>query len=362
MRASACWLLSLSLAVLGCGPARTQSALNKSASSDALTTSNGHEENGHEENGHEENGHEENGHEENGHQENGHQENGHQENGHQENGHQENGHQENGVDLGTVVSVELSPVVLTGPRLGLVLDASLQGSTLVGHSGRTAVSGADFVGALFVANVKGGLPAVLRVADHKYADAPNSDLDLYLVQRLSIDAHGSRWTSICADDDNNPTYASAVMGYWDYSQGTATGGSKINSNSRFTFSCTGGAIYKCTEWGYRPWATYQGVSLANYHQACTRMTRADYCGDGTSHTVDGSSFNIYDNLGIQTDTESWIFEAQWSPGGATCIAPGGVANNGAGVSCYAHLARSSCTADSPSAMLSTETPHGIRQP
>ena len=45
-----------------------------------------------------------------------------------------------------------------------------------------------------------------------------------------------------------------------------------------------------------------------------------------------------------------------------CIAPGGVANNGAGISCYSHLARSNCTANSPSAMLSTETPHGIRQP
>ena len=38
------------------------------------------------------------------------------------------------------------------------------------------------------------------------------------------------------------------------------------------------------------------MSLASYHQACTRMARADYCGDGTSHTQDGTWIEYYDKL------------------------------------------------------------------
>jgi hypothetical protein len=52
------------------------------------------------------------------------------------------------------------------------------------------------------------------------------------------------------------------------------------------------------------------------------MIRADYCGDGRSWTVDGWQINVYDNLGIQVDTEStasWLFEAEWSPNGASCV-------------------------------------------
>ena len=54
----------------------------------------------------------------------------------------------------------------------------------------------------------------------------------------------------------------------------------------------GGAIAKCVLWGYRPWATYNGTPLAQYHQACTRMVRADYCGTGTSYTVTGNRISV----------------------------------------------------------------------
>ena len=63
------------------------------------------------------------------------------------------------------------------------------------------------------------------------------------------------------------------------------------------------------------------TSLADYHQACTRMLRADYCGDGTPHTVDGTLINIYDGIGIQRDTDDWAFEAEWTTTGARCSVP-----------------------------------------
>jgi hypothetical protein len=60
------------------------------------------------------------------------------------------------------------------------------------------------------------------------------------------------------------------------------------------------------------------VSLATRHQACTRLLRADYCGDGTSHTVDSMQVNMYDAMGLRTDSEEWGFEAEWDARGAIC--------------------------------------------
>ena len=82
-----------------------------------------------------------------------------------------------------------------------------------------------------------------------------------------------------------------------------------------TFACEGYALAKCVELGYRPWLP-GGRAL---HQTCTRLIRADYCGDGRSHTEDGVWINVYDGLGIQSDTEDWTFEAEWSPEGARCL-------------------------------------------
>ncbi len=63
-----------------------------------------------------------------------------------------------------------------------------------------------------------------------------------------------------------------------------------------------------------------GVSLNGV--ACTRVLRADCCGDGTPHMLTGTQVNIYDALGIQTDTQSWFLEGEWTAAGARCVAPG----------------------------------------
>jgi hypothetical protein len=66
---------------------------------------------------------------------------------------------------------------------------------------------------------------------------------------------------------------------------------------RITFACADGTAYKCVKWGYVPGADPSSVGW-RAHQACTRMARADYCGNGTSHTREGTGIWIYDNLGI----------------------------------------------------------------
>jgi len=93
----------------------------------------------------------------------------------------------------------------------------------------------------------------------------------------------------------------------------------VDDSSSFTFACRGASIAKCVELGYEPWSSVGNVSLRDYHQACVRMLRADYCGDGSSWTVDGTLINVYDNLGIQHDSEKWKTEAEWTPAGARLV-------------------------------------------
>ncbi|MFO0710080.1 MAG: ADYC domain-containing protein [Sandaracinus sp.] len=79
----------------------------------------------------------------------------------------------------------------------------------------------------------------------------------------------------------------------------------------------GEAQRKCREWGYDP-----AVVGSATHEACTRMVRADYCGDGTSWTVDGTWIDVGDPAGIQEPTlaREMQFEAGWGPDGAVCVA------------------------------------------
>jgi len=111
--------------------------------------------------------------------------------------------------------------------------------------------------------------------------------------------------------------ALAVGGVWDRTA------AHHDAAGRVTFACETGAIAKCAKWGYKPWS---GGAMADLHQACTRMARADYCGDGSSHTREGSPVDVYDPLGVNQPARSvppeWssAFEAAWAPDGASCIA------------------------------------------
>jgi hypothetical protein len=99
-------------------------------------------------------------------------------------------------------------------------------------------------------------------------------------------------------------------------------GEHVASDEAFGLTCTSGAIGKCLRMGYRPWQIARdGAPLRAYHQACVRMVRADYCGDGTGHTRDGTPINVYDRLGIQQAdaAPAMRFEAAWATDGAVCV-------------------------------------------
>ena len=148
-------------------------------------------------------------------------------------------------------------------------------------------------------------------------DPQDPDQKVYLYTVRYQDSTNSPWHHLCNPDTDNVAKAMLLSGEWDET------GAHID-NDRVTVACTGGVLAKCVRWGYKPWKTVQGLSLRDYHQACTRMARADYCGNGLSHTKDGTLIDIYDRLGIQQpepqDNQEMIFEAAWGVDGAVLLA------------------------------------------
>ena len=94
---------------------------------------------------------------------------------------------------------------------------------------------------------------------------------LYAMQLL--DPKTGAATPLCEHDADGKHWAFPLRGQWDRD------GRRI-SDKGFTLTCAADAQGKCVRFGYKPWKVVRGgVSLADYHQACIRMVRADYCGN-----------------------------------------------------------------------------------
>ncbi|MBM7112020.1 ADYC domain-containing protein [Archangium primigenium] len=124
-----------------------------------------------------------------------------------------------------------------------------------------------------------------------------------------------------------------LFGTYDEDTGVRDG----NPPARFTFGCTQDVIAKCYRWGYQPWKGYTNASspaggtTGNHGQAhavCTRMARADYCGNGGTQTQEGTPILFWDEqvspANLARPTPSVIpaeapFEAGWNTLGAVCL-------------------------------------------
>jgi hypothetical protein len=283
-------------------------------------------------------------------------------NGSNLNGSNLNGSNLNGSNLNTeLLNQTLVAVRFAGARreglTGNKLDTlELRGTVFHGTQASSQFSGLDFDEATFVGELGSGATVALRVEGITPGTGVYSDIWTYRVSYLHTDG---LWYPACKGPNGEVLNAVPVNGYWDYRHGVPTGGAKINDPARFTFACESSAITKCMRFGYRPWATVGGKSLADHHQACTRLIRADFCGDGTSYTTTGQWVNLYDALGIQQDTEDWVIEAEWDTQGARCFYP--LNRSHAGIPCYDDRATLGCGAPANfqlGALLMNETPSG----
>jgi ADYC domain-containing protein len=196
---------------------------------------------------------------------------------------------------------------------------SINGTSFTGitSDGQT-VSGAGVVGATLTGTLSDGSTIDLRIDSATTLASPNTDVWAYGVSYQT----DSGWAPLCGSNGSGPILAIPILGTFNYQSGVVGGGSYTPSSTLFTFGCRGAGIAKCVELGYKPWLpTPNGDDnpLIDGLVGCTRMLRADYCGNGTSFTVNGTVINVYDRWDIQLDTEAWPVEAEWTTGGAACI-------------------------------------------
>ena len=127
-------------------------------------------------------------------------------------------------------------------------------------------------------------------------DPTDPDGDVLLYRIGVLDPATGALEELCEPDAAGERWAFPLQGQWD-------GEGRRISDQGFTLTCASDAQGKCVRLGYKPWKTTpDGTTLADYHQACVRLIRADYCGhQGT--TNDGMLIDIYDHLGIQRPAE-----------------------------------------------------------
>lgn len=123
-------------------------------------------------------------------------------------------------------------------------------------------------------------------------------------------------------------------------------GSHLTKNPyRFAFACLprvaaptlGGVAAKCAELGYPPWQSHDpridGTSLPltqedalRHHVVCTALASADYCGEATPNTLNGTPIKLFHtgNVPVETNTsgqvrigagpvyQDYLFEAAWA--------------------------------------------------
>ena len=194
----------------------------------------------------------------------------------------------------------------TGSRL------SVDGTAFVladGH-GRT-LRGAELVGA----ELDLGDGITLRIDGVRVdPQVPSGEV---LLHRFSLRVGEGVWENPCEPDREGRQEGLPLAGRWD-----ADGRFRVDA-TRFALSCTSGAQAKCVRFGYLPWKrATDGTALAPLYEACVRMVRADYCGNGEASTRDGMAIDIFDRHGIQTSEggADFRFEAGWSAQGAVCVA------------------------------------------
>jgi hypothetical protein len=212
---------------------------------------------------------------------------------------------------------------------GVALDhvRVLRGELVAGRGGST-LRGAALVGAQLVAEVRDVTvtpPATALVTyrisaisaeDSRYDPTGTGHTFLYSLDQ-QVDGG---WQPACPADTDGRSVAIPLAAVWNEH------GDRVESDTLFTFGCTTGVIAKCYRWGYRPWVNGFG-NLVPMHQTCTRLARADYCGNGIPHTRNGTQINVWDNLPSPGPIQrhgllpplGMLFEAGWNTEGAVCL-------------------------------------------
>jgi hypothetical protein len=175
--------------------------------------------------------------------------------------------------------------------------------TLISLATGEIVTGTDMVGAVLPARLGDATPMNVIMSAIDTIRFPGRQMFLLTTEQGD---------PICGTEvSGNPMWASVIDNGQD-------GDGRRLSNDEYAFACMTQPVAKCWNYGYPPIG-----GMARYSAACVRMVRADYCGDGTTHTVPGVVIDMGDNLGINTWShtpgDGFVDEAEWGVEGATCL-------------------------------------------
>jgi len=243
---------------------------------------------------------------------------------------QSNGSNFNGIHLNgsNFNGMNMVGFMATGAKKGTsdLTDLRVWRGELIAEQGSVTLHGFQLVGTTLQALVRNNNTqpvtdtiVTYRIAgvDPEVGNDPTNTGSTYLYSLEQWDASVSQWVPACSAAQDGSRVAIPVAAEWDEY------GNRNDDNSLFTLACTSGVIAKCYRWGYRPWVTGYG-DLARTHWTCTRLARADYCGNGVPFTYDGHLIDVWDNLPapgpIQVPAPApGSFDAAWNTDGATCL-------------------------------------------
>jgi hypothetical protein len=240
-------------------------------------------------------------------------------NGWRLNGFRLNGFRLNGLGLSGELGGSISLLRLKLPNSTIALASWLEGGDLHAMTPTLSVlSGSQLVGSNLDFRTDDGLGHIEDITIRIGAVAPLAVGSAVLRYDFVIKTEAGPWQPLCADALGNQVGSVLLADVW-----SPLTGDRLDPipTGAATAACLDGALGKCVEWGYVPWQTVGETSLRDYHQTCTRAVRADYCGDGTSYTSDGTQIHVLDQLGIEESepNSTYVVEAEWGPDGAVCL-------------------------------------------
>ena len=207
---------------------------------------------------------------------------------------------------------------------------AVEGGELVARSGNNVLRGAALLGATILVQKKPlhildiQLPIPITVLGHSttasWADgAP--DVHRYALVYPDLSALlGSR--NVCNGNLTDLLATTAtVLGGETYD--LVTKEVNADQNRWFTIACPNSAADKLNMLGYGPQLDFDGTGLPatpDQRQATLKMITADYCGDGTSYTVNGTPIQWSDAAGtVNVSGTPGPVEAIWNKHGAVCF-------------------------------------------
>jgi hypothetical protein len=175
--------------------------------------------------------------------------------------------------------------------------------------GRVVRSG-DLVGATLTISTSAEMTR-LRI-DAVERDREIAQIPIWLHSFSAEMADGS-WQPLC-----DPGPDGRQQGFPLAGRARSDGAMEPAEPGAFEIVCTSGARGKFVRFGYLPWIS---AAMRDIYDACVRMVRADYCGDGSPTTRDGALIDFYDDHGIQQSDSDPMqeFEAGWTAAGAVCV-------------------------------------------